>query len=1396
MKKALLITLIVLVVLAGTLSLGFYFLTRTEKAQQLVSEKAVPALEWALEAKVSVGRLSGTLTGGLEWRDIKIVWPELTLTIDRAVFWVDFLALTKRHFRITRLVADNPKAVLTIDPKTMEGLGPRWSGAEPAAEKSTAAPAEADKSPAPAEPATAPIGDPAEEWRVSIDNISLSGGRFDGVRELTGPFRVGAMQDLSGGGSLAYGPTWDITARLSGRLSLTDQPCRVDIKAGMKGLTVTADDVALAFGPDHRSRIDLKGDIKVDDVTGRANYRASVHPADVKHLLGPGGLPARAEVNGRVEGGLDRLKALGRGRIGRTGLDLRAEVTPPDGKFKITGRVDRLNPAQWSALAKTKLPAGQTDIDLDLTGSPQGPLKGRFKLDRPSLDGLATAAAGRAELEYHQGRLSGWAEVDDGATDLVRVGRLRVDGELTGRTARAEAKFTNAVGFQTRANQGRFNLTWREDHLTVENFHIREGDGTLGGRAELTLAGDGNIKTGQIDLDLAQFKPPTSYILKQLGVNIPLAGLFSIRLTGPLQATWPGDGLKMSTDKLNLTSDWGRITATGRVDTDRGGRLKDWLVNLDLTDFRPPDWILSLAPEEWREAILNGRVILEGVGPQAGFQLDLGGSVIRGRQVRRLIGHGQAGPDFVRFENLEFDYAGAAVVTSGRVWPDIDLSAQVEGRDLARALSLTDQAPPMEADVYSFTGRIFGSDDGKTSLDGRVSLTKARWQTVTAGQITAQVAVPDLSRLWGRVDVRAAELRLFPNRPLEIRANLVGGPDGLSGHLSGHGRHGGLETDFILKRGPTGLYRADVPSLAITAKLPLGVEVWRSTRPAAAEFDFKGIQMIDLDLAGPTDQHLTARLQIDRAGVRGQIELNRLELAAVAVATGGWPVSGGQASGSVKISGPLAAPRLDLDGQIDRLFVAKNEVDHLFISGRLDNGLFQGQAEFDLDGVKVGRLTANLPVELSFSPLKVRSDLDHLRAKVSLDDFPVGFFGPALKGVTDLAGTIKGDVELSPTASGRLAVEKIKATLAATGQTAEEGRADLTVQGRRLTLRQLTFKTGGGSVKAQGSAELASPGHIQVRAEFDPADFLLGPYGSIQLAGWTELKGTIDRPVLTGDVKIHRLSFKVPPKAPPESQEIKLVDPVINKPPPLAVVTAGPKNLAADLKVAFADRAVVNGEGLNAVMGGGVTIAKKPGGPPRLTGLVSVISGRVTRFGRRFNLEFGEIKFTGAYPPEPTVSARAATRVSKVDISLGVSGPLTGPELDFASQPAYSKEDIMSYLLFGRPASGLSENESVAMEAQAVSALGGPASEILRDLLDEQLTPDVFSVSSSAEGGVSVEAGKQILPDLYLSYEAFSEPSKPNEIHLEYRVTPNISLESTMGDEKTTGVDVYFNFDF
>ena len=125
-----------------------------------------------------------------------------------------------------------------------------------------------------------------------------------------------------------------------------------------------------------------------------------------------------------------------------------------------------------------------------------------------------------------------------------------------------------------------------------------------------------------------------------------------------------------------------------------------------------------------------------------------------------------------------------------------------------------------------------------------------------------------------------------------------------------------------------------------------------------------------------------------------------------------------------------------------------------------------------------------------------------------------------------------------------------------------------------------------------------------------------------------------------------------------------------------------------------------------------------------------------------------------------------------------------------------SRTDILSTIIFGKPANSLSADQNNRFQGAALALLGQQGVNLMRKFMGDTLTPDVVTVHNQDSGSSALEAGKYLSPDLYLRYRQDLGEDGGRNVGLEYRLKPWISLESQVGTTRDTGMDVIFNFDF
>jgi hypothetical protein len=234
----------------------------------------------------------------------------------------------------------------------------------------------------------------------------------------------------------------------------------------------------------------------------------------------------------------------------------------------------------------------------------------------------------------------------------------------------------------------------------------------------------------------------------------------------------------------------------------------------------------------------------------------------------------------------------------------------------------------------------------------------------------------------------------------------------------------------------------------------------------------------------------------------------------------------------------------------------------------------------------------------------------------------------------------------------------------------------------------------------------------------------------------------------------------------------------------------------------------VRGKGLDAEVAGAVRLAKNPGGRLQIDGRLQSLRGTYSVQSYQVQIVEAELVFLGVAEPIPTLQVLGEKDIQGVTIQVRVSGPVTQPKLVLSSIPPMDQVDILSYLLFGRPATDLTTNQTAGLQQNAVFFLGSEASRELKQLFGTSLlAPDVLQLRSSERGGV-VEIGKYITPDFYVTYEKGLTGEQGDQVQIEYQLNRHLSIRSQFGfnqpqsvqsqpgQRDQSGVDLLLRYDF
>jgi translocation and assembly module TamB len=189
----------------------------------------------------------------------------------------------------------------------------------------------------------------------------------------------------------------------------------------------------------------------------------------------------------------------------------------------------------------------------------------------------------------------------------------------------------------------------------------------------------------------------------------------------------------------------------------------------------------------------------------------------------------------------------------------------------------------------------------------------------------------------------------------------------------------------------------------------------------------------------------------------------------------------------------------------------------------------------------------------------------------------------------------------------------------------------------------------------------------------------------------------------------------------------------------------------------------------------------------KLLGQVTIVNGTLTTTGKEFKIDESYIYFEGEEELNPKINLHLHYyTLDYIDIEIFITNTLNEPVLIFSSKPAMSQNDIMSYILFGEPASSLFDNSQGGNKTSINALLLGAG---LKQMLNETsgVNVDTLNILNNTDGTLGYEVGARFNKNIRVVYKSDTASS----IVLQYSITQSIRFDI---DSHETGQGVAFTY--
>ena len=497
----------------------------------------------------------------------------------------------------------------------------------------------------------------------------------------------------------------------------------------------------------------------------------------------------------------------------------------------------------------------------------------------------------------------------------------------------------------------------------------------------------------------------------------------------------------------------------------------------------------------------------------------------------------------------------------------------------------------------------------------------------------------------------------------------------------------------------------------------------------------------------------------------------------------------GSLSGTISVSGPAASPRADYDVRLDNVAVAQTRnaqlppVD-LGLKGRFENGSAGLNLTLSGGGLTLGGRGQVGVIGSKALDLKLSGTLPFSLVSGYLT--PQGF---SLTGSAAVDITIAGSTD-KPTITGRVTTSGAKLVDVRRNLALNNLTAAIALTGDTARIESLSGQlAGGGSISASGTIGIAPGSNYPADLSIDlkRAAYVDGTLFQTTADGKLTLTGPLlGGPVLGGAIALGRTNITIPEKLPASLSEVN----VKHKNAPAAVReqnreirkndgggSSGGSGLGLDLTVSAPSQIFVRGRGIDAELGGTLTV-RGTTAEPQVSGGFEMRRGRFIILNRRLDFTDGTITFGGDLTP--ALDLEASTTSGSTTVTVSVNGLANDPAIEFSSTPALPQDEILAQLIFGQSLSRLSALQ-IAQLADAATQLAGGRSTSLFQSLRSGLGVDDLDVSTDEEGQTSVRAGKYLNKNTYIQLEQGSGSGAKATINLD--IGRGVKLKGSAGSD-------------
>jgi autotransporter translocation and assembly factor TamB len=539
-------------------------------------------------------------------------------------------------------------------------------------------------------------------------------------------------------------------------------------------------------------------------------------------------------------------------------------------------------------------------------------------------------------------------------------------------------------------------------------------------------------------------------------------------------------------------------------------------------------------------------------------------------------------------------------------------------------------------------------------------------------------------------------------------------------------------------------------------------------------------------------------------------QVQQLRLASLSAMTKGTQFDG-VASARLNVSGTAAEPRITLGSDVKGMQVqgiryenASAKLDYAPARASLAVRL-QQDARHWLDA------TGSLPIRLAWAngfEHRILGDIDLRVRSPGLDAAFLQAFGQGkvrnVKGNLAFDLTVRGP-PAHPVPAGFITLTDGQALIRPLGVQVGRATARIALDAQEIQLVNLSASAGQGRLSGEGLVNLrdAIPTSANLKVAFDDWPAINTMEYQAIVAGDVECTGPVNAPHLSGKAEVLRALLRPdldlmqqqslqPDHSIRVERSWNTSEQVSNQQNNQGAGSSVYKNMVIDFDTVIERDTWVKNEDAEIALQGRIHVSKTSGSDPLVSGEIKSVRGTLVVAGKTFTLTRAQILLTGGHKIDPSLDVAAKYTAPKYEITANITGTASKPDLTLSSVPSLPQSDILSVLMFGKPADQLSTGEQKGLQNQALSMAGGYAASQLGQAVAQSLGLETLGVGT-AEGGVGF--GHFLTQNVYISASQSPTSTRGQGASVSFYLTPHLELDTSASTQTSTGNQIELNWE-